>query len=531
MKEQDKTHHEVDSPDSFDRSFPKMPHTNFVKPPMNNFYSEDFPIAPSEQAIVNIPELQKSQGKPSESQIMNHQDHPSEQPIEIQVPEQQSRHSSDDVPPYPKPDEEIRDCNSIIEIHEIMSKRNKRIMAVIFILIYAGLWILYNIFKKELWNASVKTSAKLSHYGGFLLYYSWFFSEIMYKWYFMVIAILLLYAPRKDSALKSISLFLISYFVRQHLRLFIEEGRPNYDSLDIRLRNGCNCSYGMPSGHSEGSAMLYSLLIYELVIQTKHYTRRAKICVILVGIYIVLSVMFSRVYYGRHSIPQVILGAWQSIFFFSLMILFESSLDRFFRRFLNRGKPEATVLMTIAIIMTATNLVMWYIYFDATIINRNLPIVACHHCFADRALKIRDDLGKGLTYPTIGLGMVIGYVYGRTSFLEYNEHMLKLHWSLRGLWRTLVMLAMHWPLLIALIVKMDPDVAVSVTTVLYLIAGFQISYVNLLLNARLHIFIRGDIRLHHHVKQSEVGLPLPQPVPEPLLREDARQDFPKKQEA
>ena len=127
---------------------------------------------------------------------------------------------------FPTPEEPIRDCNSIVEIHELMSKRNKRIVAGVCIVVYFALWIIYAIFREQLWDQSLKASSSLSKYSGFLHVYSWIFSEIFYKWYVLIIGILLLCAPRKDSAVKSIACFILSYFCRQYLRLLIEESRP-----------------------------------------------------------------------------------------------------------------------------------------------------------------------------------------------------------------------------------------------------------------------------------------------------------------
>ena len=122
--------------------------------------------------------------------------------------------------------------------------------------------------------------------------------------------------------------------------------------------------------------------------------------------------------------------------------------------------------------------------------------------------------------------MVVGYLYGQPSFLEYNENMLKLHWSFKGLCRGIIMLIMYAPMLIVMALKIEPNVVVAIATGIYFVVGVMITYLDLVINFKLNIFIRGDIRLHHHVKQMAVGYPIPAPVPASHLREDVRQDQP-----
>ena len=206
------------------------------------------------------------------------------------------------------------------------------------------------------------------------------------------------------------------------------------------------------------------------------------------------------------------------------MILFESQVDIFFRKFLNRGKKETIILLAITGLMTVINIVTWYTYFNGQLSKLNLNSITCEECFKDNSKLVREDLGKALTFPTVGLGMAAGYAYGQPSFLEYNENMLKLHWSLKGLSRAIIMLIMYAPMLIVIALKLEPNAIVAIATGIYFLVGVMITYLDLVLNFKLNIFIRGDIRLHHHIKQLPVGLPIPAPVPESQQAEDVRQD-------
>jgi len=389
---------------------------------------------------------------------------------------------------------DIKNTDNVPEEHLLVSKTTKLLLCSFFIILYPVLWIIYGVYRKQLWEASIETSIYLSQYGGFLLGYSWTFSEIFYKWYVGVIGILIVFSPRKDSAYKSIFTFLISYSARQYIRLSIAEPRPQYRSTGITYRGGCECSYGMPSGHSEGSCMLYSLIFYELVIQNRKVSKRTKIFFIIFGVYIVLSIMFARVYYGRHSIPQVVLGATQGLFAFSVMTLFEPKLDMFFRRYLRGGKVEEVVITVGSLIFTAVSLFSWYLYFEGSIIKKDLQAVDCFKCLVDEKEPIRLDLGKSLTLPSVSVGLVIGNSVARIAYPVYNEAMLHENWSLKGIYRFILMAFCFSPMLIGYLLKVSPDAIVAISTGVYIISGFFISYFFIYVSNKLDIVIIGDIR-------------------------------------
>lgn len=408
----------------------------------------------------------------------------------------------------------IRNSSDIQEVYELLSRRSQIIIAVCVVVVYPVLWIIYGVFREPLWRASVNASVALSQHGGFLNVYSWIFSNIFYQWYIALIAILLLFAPRKDSALKSITVFMVSYVFRQYLRLFIHEDRPQYVSSEIILRAGCDCSFGMPSGHSEGSTMLYSLLFYELFIQTKHFSKFIKYLVTGFAFYIVISIMFARVYYGRHSIPQVILGSWQAMFFFALMIIFQKPLDIFFRKFLNRARLQFYVLLSIGFLIIASNLLLWFLYFDGVIREKSKRRLICNKCFENDALMMRLPLGISLVLPSMYLGIILGFQFGLPNFLEYNDHMLRMHLSWKGLARISIMALMHFPMLVLIGLNSSPDVAVPVGSFIYALTGFLITFADLFINQKLNIDFRGDIMIFRCIK-NEVSVPqYPQPTPD-----------------
>lgn len=366
-------------------------------------------------------------------------------------------------------------------------------MAVV--LAYIVLWIIFGSIRSSIWYTSVSASETLSQKGGFLRVYSWIFSNIFYQWYVTTIGLLLLLAPRKHSALKAVFIFLTSYFARQYIRLGVADSRPQYTSTSIALWDGCDCSYGMPSGHSEGSSMIYSLLFYEIVFQTPGVGKKTKIVIVLVWFYVILSILFARVFYGRHSLAQVSIGAFQGLVFFWFMLYFEKPLDKFFLKVLNGIQPQVSLLFLVSSVGALINIISWYGYFDSAIADYQLEHVTCQQCFDNNNLLIRRDLGNALQLSNSGCTIVAGYWLGKSKYTSQDLNHVKYYWSLKGLFKGLFMLAMFSPMLIVFLLKIDPAPSVAVSALIQLLCGFLISYGYCFVNQRFKLTFPGDISI------------------------------------
>lgn len=162
----------------------------------------------------------------------------------------------------------------------------------------------------------------------------------MYKWYIILPGLLLILTPKKDRALSAISIFLGSYAFRQWIRMSVAETRPIFNEPSI-IERGCSCSFGMPSGHSEGIVMTYSLLAY-CTLPSKPSLKRIIITSSIVA-FVSFNVFLARIYYGKHSLHQVLLGGCQGLLFFSLFLAFEDTINRFHRQLVSRKIFETLV--------------------------------------------------------------------------------------------------------------------------------------------------------------------------------------------
>lgn len=358
----------------------------------------------------------------------------------------------------------------------IMMAKPKLIgITVAVVLGYIGLWFSYGFAKDELWSASDSFTEKISQYGGFLLVYCWTFSEIFYKWYMIIVPLLLLLAPRKDSALKSIVVFVISYTVRQYIRLWVAETRPYYNNTNIVLRLTCDCSYGMPSGHAEGSAMLYSLLFYELFAQA-NCNRKRRIGLTAAWVFIVFSVMFSRIYFGRHSIAQVFLGMWQGLLAFFLMLAFEPFLNNYAVEFLNGSKKVVIFAVYTSLLFPIISVVLWYTSFEKEIETNTLPHQRCYECWQNNSSKLRSDLGPALMFPWLLPGLLLGLFLAKVCWTQCNLDLFRQHFSKVGLYRFLIVAACYAPLLLVIGISYSPNIKTPVSVIIYFGTGLLLGY-------------------------------------------------------
>ena len=375
----------------------------------------------------------------------------------------------------------------------LFGERTRRALCYSAVCLFVLLWILWGVFKSALWRDSVRVSVGLSRHGGFLFVYSWIFSQVFFMWYPVILGLLLFLSPRKESALTACYTFMASYFVRQYLRLAIRESRPQYDSADIVMRGGCNCSFGMPSGHSEGSAMIYALLLHETVFQSARLSRCHKAAWLGLGVFVVLSVLFSRVYFGRHSLPQVVIGGWMGLTAFSLMLLFKKQLDSFFLKVANGDRPKQWLLLLVSGAPVALNIVLWFAVFNRSIEHSGIAPLTCLHCFENRAREIKVDLSRALCYPAAGFGMSLGFLLLRTR-LHCGDKLSPNRWlSKISVMRFCLMAALHAPLLAVLLLRIPPGAIVVVSSLLYILTGLLITAGFIFVTGRCGLTVEGDI--------------------------------------
>ena len=342
----------------------------------------------------------------------------------------------------------------------------------------AVLW--HSLDKQNIWNASVELSEAMSAWPRFWSYYFWVFSGPLYKWFGMLPALLVLAAPKKDSALRSLFILMLSYWTRILIRNSEMESRPIYDDSNKIVKNSeCSCTFGYPSGHSEGSAISLSILIYEFVYQNSAMKRQERNLFTALGIFIGLNVMVSRLYYGMHTIAQVCVGGTLGLSFFFFGILFEKPLILTFRKLLNGEKKAFWKVAAVFILMVTGNLILWVFKFNGDI--RNLTrytSVRCKECFENGLLAMRLHSVSNTQFIGYGLGMYIGVFVLQPKYTKHSSFTIRDLFQMKNAKRVVIMALCNITAALLIFSKnfQDPDASMIFTTVVFLVSGFFTTY-------------------------------------------------------
>lgn len=335
---------------------------------------------------------------------------------------------------------------------EMLTSTQKLHLAIGVTVLYAITWIVYLLFKSSIWDVSISISAPLSQMTtSFLAYYSWTFSTPLYEWYPLMTGMYLLLSVRKDRALTCLTAFWVSNVIRQYLRILLSEYRPEYVSLSV-FNKSCDCTFGMPSGHSEGSATMWSLTFFNFM-PAKSSTR-LRVILIVAWFYIVFSTMFARVFYGRHTLAQVFIGSLQGAMCFTWMLVFEKQGNEYFRKILDGGMAQIKSLIIAASVFAIVVVTTWYTFLDNYMQYSNYaPVARCQTCFTGGLLKLRGQLGKDFCLSMMHVGLAYGLACGKIINPETNPNMLWNHFSWKGIARIIVIGIFYLPKLFAALVK------------------------------------------------------------------------------
>jgi membrane-associated phospholipid phosphatase len=112
-------------------------------------------------------------------------------------------------------------------------------------------------------------------------------------------------------------------FMNEKLQAYTGNGLPGGDTIT---------SYGFPSGHAMESVIMYGMLAYFAVRGVQ--SGRARVAIVLGGMFLVLSIGFSRMYLGAHYFSDVIGGYAAGGVLLSAFIICTETIRR-----RNTGKP------------------------------------------------------------------------------------------------------------------------------------------------------------------------------------------------
>lgn len=97
------------------------------------------------------------------------------------------------------------------------------------------------------------------------------------------------------------------------LKYAYERARPSFDNPMVTLH-----TYSFPSGHTAGATLFYGVLAAFLV--SRYYDRTQRATCIVVAVFAVTAVAFSRIYLGAHYLSDVVAAACSSIAWVTLCL-------------------------------------------------------------------------------------------------------------------------------------------------------------------------------------------------------------------
>ena len=142
-------------------------------------------------------------------------------------------------------------------------------------------------------------------------------------------------------------LLLFTGYLDNTLQILYLQERPIWIKEEINTGNKHACIYGNPSGHSLTSSSLYLSLWFILSqnidnkVLSRGITLILKYAILILSILIISVVMISRLYFGVHSLNQIIFGGTIGIGIFLLFLpilkIYHNSGNEFFsKQYLNK---------------------------------------------------------------------------------------------------------------------------------------------------------------------------------------------------
>lgn len=135
-------------------------------------------------------------------------------------------------------------------------------------------------------------------------------------------------SSKKLQAFEMLIGLILCCFFQSLIKMIYMDQRPSFLSKELKTgRHFCEKEYGMPSGHALFSAFAFFCIAKQYKRKCQHMSIFQKTVVIGLIIIIGLGVVFSRLYFGVHSLNQVGIGLILGTFLFTLTNSVEKYLD------------------------------------------------------------------------------------------------------------------------------------------------------------------------------------------------------------
>lgn len=358
--------------------------------------------------------------------------------------------------------------------------------------LYLFFWIFYMIWPSVLSESSQGFSEDFSKAGWYFTFHFFVFGYLMYFWWFIVFAVLFLLAPRRASAVKSITFIFLSIWINAYFNVWGEGERPNWLNREIEMRFSCDCMYGMADMYTNISVMLWGSLVYELIINSRHTTKVGKMISIGVATFVVINIIFSRWYYGDSNIWHTFAGLLHGLVFLSLGNFLKKPFNKLCYEAINSVSPGRFALVGLSGLILLLNTIFFYAWFNPALKTDKIDNSDCFVCTREENYNIRVETARWLALTNMFFGIAVGILIINPRYDGPNDFMIENHLSLNGGKRIAIMAAMHLPLLF-LLINFGPGNTYWFYSLWYIVTGVLITFAFTKVKTIMSLYFEGDI--------------------------------------
>ena len=250
-------------------------------------------------------------------------------------------------------------------------------------------------------------------------YYFYFFTFLGNEYGLVPIFVIIIYIS-VDLFFILFTIFGFSVYWNGFLKLIYYSPRPFWINDD--LFQYCETGYGNPSGHAMISTIFY-LGIIEILIQRKKFNKSIRYFLKIICFFVIYNIMLSRIYFGVHSIDQVIYGHLLGLgfyYFFFGIIKIQNFNSNYFISNLIRLKLNIIVIYIISILFSF----MFLIFIDYNSKNEKYKSNVMEQCPKSKEYRTFHYEAYYSIFITFGwLGCFLGYIFLNNFIqIENNEN-------------------------------------------------------------------------------------------------------------
>ena len=194
--------------------------------------------------------------------------------------------------------------------------------------------------------------------------FSYFFSKVFFHSLFGYIIIAPFIRKHKIRLFLNIIQVFFAVYFSNILKMLYRASRPSFEENNLRgTSHFCENDYGMPSAHTLIIIILMLIISKDI---TRHSSIKTKKIVKLISFILMVVVVFTRIYFGVHSVNQVFMGIFAGSAIYSTFGYFEDYLCiNLILPFLLRNQFEEkrkTVMKIFSFVFLFLNLVLVFIF-------------------------------------------------------------------------------------------------------------------------------------------------------------------------